>query len=83
MDEEDKQFLMELTNNLFKRKKEEMSGWLNESKAIGALARAAQEDDEEFEREEAKEEEYDYFLENVQDENAGGAHGYHIVDEND
>lgn len=86
MDDEDKQFLMELTNNLFKKKQEELSNRLNESKAIGAMARAAQEEDmgeEMEEREEAKEEEYDYFLENMQDENAGGAQGYHIIDEND
>jgi isocitrate lyase len=78
---------MELANNLFNKKRDELSNRLNESKAIGAMARAAREEDdhaEEFEeREEAKEEEYDYFLDNVADENAGGAQGYHIVDEND
>ena len=42
MDDEDRQFLMELTNNLFKKKKEEMSNRLNESKAVGAMVRAAQ-----------------------------------------
>lgn len=72
---------MELTNNLFKQKQEELSNRLNESKAVGAMIRAGEGELEE--REEAKEEEYDYFLENVQDENAGGAQGYHIIDEND
>jgi len=34
------------------------------------------------EREEAKEEEYDYFLDAKTDENADDAGGYHIIDEN-
>ena len=34
-------------------------------------------------REEAKEDEYDYFLDNHADENSGNAQGYHIIDEND
>ena len=54
---------MELTNNLFKKKQEELSSRLNESKAVGAMIKAGQEEFEE--REEAKEEEYDYFLENL------------------
>ena len=85
-DDDDRQFLMELANNLFNKKRDELSNRLNESKAVGAMARAAREEDladELEEREEAKEEEYDYFLDNVADENAGGAQGYHIIDEND
>jgi hypothetical protein len=35
------------------------------------------------EREEAKEEEYDYFLDAKSDENGNAAQGYHIIDEND
>ena len=35
------------------------------------------------EREEAKEDEYDYFLDNQADENSGNAQGYHIIDEAD
>lgn len=60
---------MELTDNLFKKKKEELQSRLNESKATGAMVRAAREDDLE-ERDEAKEEEYDYFLDTLKDENA-------------
>ena len=39
--------------------------------------------DFEAEREEDKEDEYDYFLDNQQEENGGGAQGYHIIDEGD
>jgi hypothetical protein len=77
---------MELANNLFNKKRDEMSNRLNESKAVGAMARAARDElygDELEEREEAKEEEYDYFLDTVQDENAAASQGYHIIDEND
>ena len=35
------------------------------------------------EREESKEDEYDYFLDNQPDENDGNAPGYHIIDEKD
>ena len=35
------------------------------------------------EREEAKEDEYDYFLDNQPEENGGNAQGYHIIDEAD
>jgi hypothetical protein len=38
--------------------------------------------DSEFDREEAKEEEYDYFLDAKTDENANEALGYHVIDEN-
>ena len=34
-------------------------------------------------REEAKEEEYDYFLDHIQEENSGNAQGYHVIDEKD
>ena len=50
---------------------------------MAQMARDEEFGDELEEREEAKEEEYDYFLDNVQDENAGASHGYHIIDEND
>lgn len=36
---------MELANNLFNKKRDELANRLNESKAIGAMARAAREDD--------------------------------------
>ena len=39
--------------------------------------------DFEAEREEAKEDEYDYFLDNQAEENQGNAQGYHIIDEAD
>ena len=35
------------------------------------------------EREEAKEDEYDYFLDNQAEENQLGAQGYHVIDEAD
>ena len=35
------------------------------------------------EREESKEDEYDYFLDNKPEENCGNAQGYHIIDEGD
>ena len=35
------------------------------------------------EREEAKEDEYDYFLDNQPEENKNNAQGYHIIDEAD
>jgi len=38
------------------------------------------ENDEDFEREEAKEEEYDYFLDSNKDENWHDNKGYHIID---
>ena len=34
-------------------------------------------------REEAKEDEYDYFLDNQPEENSANAQGYHIIDEAD
>ena len=74
MDDEDRQFLEELANNLLKKKKEEMRNRCDESKATGVLAQ--QREFNEFdadEREEGKEEEYDYFLDNMQDENALGS----------
>ena len=37
--------------------------------------------DDSNEREEGKEEEYDYFLDQHQDENHNDAHGYHIADD--
>lgn len=52
---------------------------LDSSKAVGARYILDEEDD--LEREEAKEEEYDYFLDAQNDENANAAHGYHIIDE--
>ena len=39
--------------------------------------------DFEAEREEAKEDEYDFFLDNQPEENPGTAQGYHIIDEAD
>ena len=39
-------------------------------------------EEDNLEREEAKEEEYDYFLDPQSDENANDAQGYHIIDEN-
>ena len=41
------------------------------------------ENEDDFEREEAKEEEYDYFLDAITDENANNAKGYHVIDEDD
>ena len=38
MDDEDKQFLEELANNLLKKKREEMRNRCDESKATGATA---------------------------------------------
>jgi|LakMenEpi03Aug12_release.lakeMendotaPanAssembly.Ray.scaffolds.fasta_scaffold388677_1 hypothetical protein len=85
MDDEDRQFLEDLANNLLKKKKEEMRNRCDESKATGAMAQAAREfkDFDADEREEAKEEEYDYFLDNMADENALGSCGYHVIDEGD
>jgi len=34
-------------------------------------------------REEGKEDEYDYFLDNQAEENGGNAQGYHVIDEAD
>lgn len=39
--------------------------------------------DFEADREESKEDEYDYFLDNQTEENCGNAQGYHIIDEAD
>ena len=39
--------------------------------------------DDLMDREEGKEEEYDYFFDTMKDENAGGAQGYHVIDEDD
>lgn len=36
-----------------------------------------------LEREEAKEDEYDFFLDNGAEENQGNAQGYHVIDEGD
>ena len=44
----------------------------DDSKAVGAAS---------LEREESKEEEYDYFLDAQADENQGNAQGYHVLDE--
>ena len=41
------------------------------------------ENEDDLEREEAKEEEYDYFLDAIADENANNAKGYHVIDEDD
>ena len=52
---------------------------LDSSKAVGAAMCA--DDDFSLEREESKEEEYDYFLNH--EENQNDAQGYHIIDEGD
>lgn len=39
--------------------------------------------DDGLEREEAKEDEYDFFLDNHAEENQGNAQGYHVIDEGD
>ena len=78
-DDSERNFLQELTDAIPEESK------LDSSKAVGARSMRDEEDeeDDDLEREEAKEEEYDYFLDAQNDENANAAHGYHIIDEND
>ncbi len=75
-DDSERDFLRELTDAIPEEDK------LDSSKAVGVRNMMDEEDDD-LEREEAKEEEYDYFLDAQNDENANAAHGYHIIDEND
>lgn len=82
MDDEDRDFFDELHSGLQKRKIQN----LDSSKACKPTPDnfQLQSDDLDFfsnDREEAKEEEYDYFNMPDKDENAGGANDYHVMDD--